>query len=74
MSRSFRTIKPRFWGLLLTVLAITCTIVYLTQQRYINRQEEMLAALIEERTALSEQNAILQRKIDFTYTDAYIER
>ena len=74
MSRNFRTVKPRFWALILTVLGIICTIAYVSQQKYIRRQEEMIAALIEERTALAEENAVLQRKIDFTYTDEYIER
>ncbi len=74
MSRNFRTVKPRFWVLLLAVLAITCTVAYASQQQYIRRQQETLASLIAERDALAEENAVLQRKIDFTYTDEYIER
>jgi len=74
MSRNFRSVKPRFWVLLLTILAVTCILAYSSQQRFIRRQQETLAALIEERTALAEENAVLQRKIDFTYTDEYIER
>lgn len=74
MSRSFRTIKPRFWLLLLAVILVTCTAVYTSQQRYITRQVEMIAELEAERTRLIEENAALQHKIDFTYTDEYIER
>jgi len=74
MSRNFRTVKPRFWLLLIGVLIIVCTAVYSSQQQYINRQQEMLEALKAERQQVAEENAALQRKIDFTYTDEYIER
>ena len=74
MSRNFRTVKPRFWLLLIGVLIIVCTAVYSSQQQYINRQQEMLEALKAERQQVDEENAALQRKIDFTYTDEYIER
>ena len=74
MSRNFRTVKPRFWMLLLTVISLTCTAVYVSQQQYINRQQALIAELEAERTAIIEANAVLQRKIDFTYTDEYIER
>ena len=74
MSRNFRTVKPRFWVLLIGVLAVTCTVVYLSQRQYMLKQQEIIASLEAERAALSEENAVLQRKIDFTYTDEYIER
>ncbi len=74
MSRSFRTVKPRFWLLLLAVIALTCTAVYASQQSYISRQREMIAELEAERTRLVEENADLQHQIDFTYTDEFIER
>lgn len=74
MSRSFRVVKPRFWLLVIGVLILTCGAVYASQQRFITQQREMIASLKAEQQALSEENAILQRKIDFTYTDEYIER
>lgn len=74
MSKNLRTIKPRFWALLLSILAVTCTAVYASQRQYMLKQEETIAALEAERTAISEENAVLQRKIDFTYTDEFIER
>ncbi|MBQ2957992.1 MAG: septum formation initiator family protein [Clostridia bacterium] len=72
--QNFRKIKPRFWVILLSVLAVVFTAAYSSQQRYINSQRERIAALNEQKTALAEENAVLQRKIDFTYTDEYIER
>ena len=74
MSRNFRTVKPRFWLLLISVLIIACAAIYSTQQQYINRQQETLNALRAELEQIAEENAALQRKIDFTYTDEYIER
>lgn len=74
MSRNFRTVKPRFWLLLISVLVIICGAVYSTQQNYISRQQALLEELKAERQLVAEENAALQRKIDFTYTDEYIER
>lgn len=74
MSRNFRVIKPRFWMLVIAVITLTCSVVYASQQKYITQQREMIAELKREQQSISEENAILQRKIDFTYTDEYIER
>lgn len=74
MSRSFRTVKPRFWLLLFGTLLAAFVAVYSTQQQYIRRQQETLEELQTERQQIAEENAALQRKIDFTYTDEYIER
>lgn len=74
MSKNFRSVKSRFWVLLFGLLAVTCTIVYFSQRSYMAQQAETIAALSAERTGLLDENAILQRKIDFTYTDEFIER
>ena len=74
MSKNFHRIKPRFWAFLLGVLTLTCTAVYLSQDQYMTQQGEILSALSSERAALLEETSILQRKIDFTYTDEFIER
>ena len=74
MSKNFRFVKPRFWVFLLGALAITCTVVYASQRRYMDRQADTIAALEAERASLFDENAALQRKIDFTYTDEFIER
>lgn len=72
--QNFSKIKPRFWFLLLAVLGVTFAVAYSSQQQYIRRQQEKLQSLYDQQTILAEQNAVLQRKIDFTYTDEYIER
>jgi len=74
MSRNTRVIKPRFWLLVIIVLAVTCGVVYSSQQKYLTQQQELIAALRAEQQAVAEENAILQRKIDFTFTDEFIER
>ena len=74
MSKHFRSVKPRFWALLLSLLAVTCTVVYASQRKYMLQQADTLAALEAERASLYDENAVLQRKIDFTYTDEFIER
>lgn len=74
MSRNFRVIKPRFWLLVIAMLTATCAIVYASQQKYIVQQRELIASLKSEQQTIAEENAVLQRKIDFTYTDEYIER
>lgn len=74
MNKHIRFIKPRFWALLLGLLALTCTAVYGSQRRYMAQQSDTIAALEAELTSLLDENAVLQRKIDFTYTDEFIER
>ena len=74
MSRNTRVIKPRFWLLVIIVFAVTCGVVYSSQQKYLTQQQELIAALRAEQQAVAEENAILQRKIDFTFTDEFIER
>ncbi len=74
MSNSFRDVKPRFWVLLFIVIGVVCTAIYCSQQSYISRQQARIAELQAELSAAIEVNAELQREIDFTYTDDYIER
>ena len=38
------------------------------------QQADTIAALEAELTSLLDENAVLQRRIDFTYTDEFIER
>ena len=74
MNKHVRFIKPRFWALLLGLLALTCTLVYSSQRRYMAQQTDTISALEAELASLLDENAVLQRKIDFTYTDEFIER
>jgi len=74
MSNHFRSVKPRFWVLMFTVIGLACTAAYLSQQRYIDRQQARIAELQAQISAAVQINAELQHDIDFTYTDEYIER
>ena len=48
--------------------------LYMAQQNYIHRQEETIAGLSAEYAALQDASAALEDKINYTYTDEYIER
>ena len=74
MKQKYRTVKPRFWGLLFVLFFLAVTIVYFAQQRYMARQQALIDQLNAEKARLLQQNEELQRQIDFTYTDEYIER
>ncbi len=69
-----RYVKPRFWLMLMMVLACVFCCVFASQGQFMAQQAaqiEQLEALKD--TALAE-NANLERKIDFAKTDEYIER
>ena len=74
MSHYFQTVKPRFWVIFFSGLLIVLIGLYTAQQGYINYQLETIDALSKEYAALREASAELEDKIDYTYTDAYIER
>ena len=74
MSRNFQAIRPRFWVLLLTTMALVLSGLYAAQQGYINRQNDTIAALQDEYAALKNASADLEEQINYTYTDEYIER
>ncbi len=74
MRKGYRTVKPRFWVILSAVLLVAGIFLYAAQQRYIDRQQAMLEELRAQKAALVEENEALQRKIDFSYTDEFIER
>ena len=61
-------------NVVIAVLAVLGAVLYMAQQRYLDRQQELLSQLRSERAQLIEENEVLQRKIDFTYTDEFIER
>ena len=74
LSRSFQTVRPRFWVILFSALAVAMISLYASQQRYIDRQNETVAELESQRDALIAANQQIQDQIDFTYTDEFIER
>lgn len=74
MKQGYRQVKPRFWGWLFTLFFVAALAVYCAQQRYMSRQQALLDELNAQKATLTAENEELQRKIDFTYTDEYIER
>ena len=74
MSHYFQTIRPRFWVFFFAGLLCVLIALYMAQQNYIHRQEETIADLSAEYAALQDASAALEDKINYTYTDEYIER
>ncbi|MBR3503526.1 MAG: septum formation initiator family protein [Clostridia bacterium] len=74
MSHYFQTVRPRFWAFFFAGLICALIALYAAQQSYIRRQEETIASLSAEYTALQQASSALEEKIDYTYTDEYIER
>jgi cell division protein FtsB len=69
-----KTVKPRFWLLMIAVLAIVFSGVYISQGQYLASQAESAQALEQQKAQALDENAALQRKIDFAKTSEYIER
>lgn len=69
-----RTVKPRFWLLLMSALVVVFCCVYVSQGHYIEAQAARVAELEARRDDMLEQNAVLDRKIAFAKTDEYVER
>ena len=74
MSHYFQTIRPRFWVIFFAGLFIVLIGLYSALQSYIARQNETIAALNDKYASLREASAELEEKINYTYTDEYIER
>ena len=74
MKQGYRRVRPRFWGWLFVLFFAAVITVYCAQQRYMNRQQALIDELNAQKAILIAENEELQRKIDFTYTDEYIER
>lgn len=74
LSHYFQTIKPRFWVIFFAGLLIVLIGLYAALQGYISRQQATIEALEVEYAQLRTASAELQNKIDYTYTDEYLER
>ena len=74
VSHYLQTIRLRFWVFFFAGLLCALTALYAVQQNYIRRQEETIAGLSAEYAALQEASAALEEKINYTYTNEYIER
>ncbi len=69
-----RIIKPRFWVLMMSALVLVFTCVYISQGSYIAQQEARIRELEDEYAQKLGDNQLLERKIAFSKTDAYVER
>ena len=73
MSRK-KTVKPRFWLLMMAVLAMVFMGVYVSQNQYLTTQAESIQALELKKAQALDENAALERKIAFAKTSEYVER
>ena len=74
MNHYYETVKPRFWVIIFTGLLIVMIGLYAAMQHRISRQQATIEALTAEYAAMSEASDELQSRIEYTYTDEYIER
>jgi cell division protein FtsB len=73
MSRK-KTVKPRFWLLMMAVLTVVFMSVYVSQGQYLSTQAGSIQALEQQRVQALDENAALERKIAFAKTSEYVER
>lgn len=69
-----KTVKPRFWLLMMAVLAAVFFSVYVSQGQYLSSQAESIRALEQLKAQALNENAALERKIAFAKTSEYVER
>jgi len=69
-----KTVKPRFWLLMMAALVVVFGCVYLSQGQYLTTQAQRIEALEAEKAQALDDNAALERKIAFTKTSEYVER
>lgn len=69
-----KTVKPRFWLLMMAVLTAVFFGVYVSQGQYLASQEESIRALEQLKVQALDENAALERRIAFAKTSEYVER
>ncbi len=69
-----KTVKPRFWLLMMAVLALVFFSVYVSQGQYLSSQAESIRALEQQKAQALDESAALERKIAFAKTSEYVER
>jgi len=69
-----KTVKPRFWFLMMAVLAMVFCGVYISQSQYLSSQAESVQALEQLKSQALDESAALERKIAFAKTSEYVER
>ncbi|MEG1516515.1 MAG: septum formation initiator family protein [Clostridia bacterium] len=69
-----RIIKPRFWIFMMSMLVLVFGCVYISQGQFIERQDLRIDQLEMERAQRQDANAQLERQLEFTKTQTYVER
>jgi len=69
-----KTVKPRFWLLMMAVLALVFFSVYVSQSQYLASQAETIRELEQLKAQALDENAALERRIAFAKTSEYVER
>ncbi len=69
-----KTVKPRFWLLLIAVMLVVFGSVYVSQAQYLSTQAQHIESLEAEKVRALDENAALERKIAFAKTNEYVER
>jgi cell division protein FtsB len=69
-----KTVKPRFWLLMIAVMVMVFGGVYVSQGQYLATQAQHIEALEAEKSQALDENAALERKIAFTKTSEYVAR
>ena len=74
--RKFRllSMNPKYWTIILLILTFFFAAGYRSQQRQLEELTALIDTLNTQRDQLTEELLRLQRKIDFSKTDAFIER
>ncbi|MEG1813892.1 MAG: septum formation initiator family protein [Clostridia bacterium] len=71
---SKRIIKPRIWIFMMSMLVLVFGCVYISQGQFIERQDLRIDQLEMERAQRQDANAQLERQLEFTKTQTYVER
>lgn len=69
-----KSVKPRFWMIIITILVVVFAGVYVNQNDFMYRQDQTIDELKGERNELVSANSELGRKIEFADTDEFIIR
>jgi len=74
MTNRRRIFKPRFWLIMTMIIVVGTFCAMSSQAQMLRLQNEELARLESQRDALREEKLVLERRLEFTYTDEFIIR
>ena len=74
MNRFLETVRPRVWVVIFTGLIVAFTALFVTGRQFLTSREQTIAAMTDQLAELKQTTYDLQTRLDYTYTDEYIER